>query len=172
MIVVQETCYKWTSKHGQLHHRWVWLENGLPQRDLRLSISDSREFWIWKMGASTSSEYILEFSYAICISIWSFDHVGPFDVTLLMTDRSGTQGCAHRRCIRTAHSTIVSTCVSFWRSSEVLWQWHMTLHSILLIKSKGRKVLFIDQLLYDISFKFLSDHVKWVLRSSLYIKEI
>lgn len=37
---------------------------------------------------------------------------------------------------------------------------HNTVHSILLIKSKGRKVLFIDQLLYDISFEFLSDHVK------------
>ena len=128
VIIVQETCYKWTSKHEQLHHRWVWLENGLPQRDLQLSISDSREFWIWKMGASRSSEYIFEFSYSICISIWSFDHVGPFDVTLLMTDRSGTQGCAHRCYLGIAHSTIVSIYISFWRSSEVLWQWHITLY--------------------------------------------
>ena len=49
---------------------------------------------------------------------------------------------------------------------------HNTVHSILLIKSKGRKVLFIDQLLYDIPYKILSDHVNWVLRSSLYLKEI
>ena len=47
---------------------------------------------------------------------------------------------------------------------------HNTVHSILLIKSKERKVLLIYQLLYDIPYKFLSDQVSEFLEAAQVVK--